>query len=158
MTMVHLIRMTGQNDQQVHLGYDTVCCCLRVLACCRLAVLLATAHQADRQDNWGRDTLCVFQRLCLPTGSVCLSLRATHFHLQHTLLTAYLASSSFALTARFLVLTRHFVVCAPAFHVSAGCFLASTWVAHGSTNGTAYATEEYGRPRHFVVLHAANNT
>ena len=72
----------------------------------------------------------VFQRLFLPTGSVCLSLRATHFHLQHTLLPANLTSSSFALTARFLVLGRHFVVCAPPSDVSAGCFLASTWVAH----------------------------
>ena len=53
MTMMHLIRMTHQNDRQMHLGYDTVCCCLRVLACCRLAVLLAIAQQADRQENLG---------------------------------------------------------------------------------------------------------
>ena len=157
MTMMPLIRMTHQNDLQMHLGYDTVCYCLRVLACCRLAVLLATAHQADWHQNLGWDTVCVFQRLCLPTGSVCLSLRAKHFHLQHTLLRAYLTSSSFALTARFLVLTRHFVVCAPPFDVSAGCFLASTWVAHRSSDSKACATEDYGRPRQFVVLHAAKN-
>ena len=67
MTMMHLIRMTHQNDLQMQLGYDTVCYCLRVLACCRLALLLATAHQADRQEkNLGWDTVCVFQRLCLP--------------------------------------------------------------------------------------------
>ena len=120
MTMMHLIRMTHQNDRHMHLGYDTVCCCLRVLACCKLALLLTTAHHADRQENWGPDTLYVFQHLFLPTGSVCLSLRATHFHLQPTLLTAYLTSSSFALTAWFLVLTRHFVVYAPPFDVSAG--------------------------------------
>ena len=157
MRMMHLIRMTHQNDQQMHQGYDTVCCCLRVLACCRLAVLLARAYQADRQETLGWDTLCVFHRLCLPTGSVCLSLHATHFHLQHTLQPAYLTSSSFALMARFLVLTCHFVVCAPPFDVSAGCFFASTWVAHRSTDSTACATEEYGRPRQFVVLQTANN-
>ena len=53
MTMMHLIKMTHRNDRQMHLGYNEVCCCLRVLACCRLAVLLAIAQRADRQENLG---------------------------------------------------------------------------------------------------------